>query len=230
MISLFKTNPIPTKMELLLSLDGQELNGCSFKVKKSEFDEDELEVAIWYEEDVEIQIKKLFSLDAPEIVEYLKKKGQEKVIKRIYSFINLERGVLEIYRGGDYVTEKIKKLMEGLLEIQLKRVYIKSRKLLELVEENSLELKQATFKYVDDLYYYQLRGNNLEGNKKYMEYIKMNPMSLRAVSISPDIKYINGGKYSVNIDGDRGTVKIMNGAMKWRPRLEVRQIVNMVTT
>jgi hypothetical protein len=229
-VSLFKANPIPTKMELLLSLDNQEMNGCSFKIRKSAVDENELEIVIWYEEDIEVQIRKLFSNDAPEVVEYLKNKGQEKVIKRIYSFIDLERGILELYRGGDYVTEKIKKLIESFLKVQLKPVFVDSDKLLEIIDKNSLELRQATFKFVDDLYYHQLMGNNLQDNSSYKKHLGLNPKSLRNISISPDIKYINGYKYTVGIDGDRGTIKIMNGSMKWRPRLEVKQIVDIVAS
>ncbi|OGI15748.1 hypothetical protein A3K63_00010 [Candidatus Micrarchaeota archaeon RBG_16_49_10] len=227
-VSLFRTNPIPTKMELLLSLDGQEMNGFSFKIRKSNIDENELEIVIWYEEDIEVQIRKLFSDDAFEVVEYLRNRGQEKVIKRIYSFINLEKGTLEIYRGTDYVTEKVKKLIETFLKVELRQVYINPEKLLKIVQDNSLELRQATFKYVDDLYYHQLMGSNLQYNESYKKFLESNPASIRGISIYPNIRYLNGYKYTVNIDGDRGSIKIMNGTMKWRPRLEVRQIVDFV--
>jgi hypothetical protein len=39
---------------------------------------------------------------------------------------------------------------------------------------------------------------------------------------------MNGSEYSVTINGDKGTIKMWDGMFKWKPRLEVRQIVSIV--
>jgi len=51
---------------------------------------------------------------------------------------------------------------------------------------------------------------------------------LSCISIIPKIKYLNGSEYSVTINGDKGTIKMWDGMFKWKPRLEVRQIVSIV--
>jgi len=39
---------------------------------------------------------------------------------------------------------------------------------------------------------------------------------------------LNGSDYMVTINGDRGTIRMSDGLLKWKPRLEVRQIVQIV--
>jgi hypothetical protein len=73
-----------------------------------------------------------------------------------------------------------------------------------------------------------MRGRHLENNLKYKDYIVSKPDSLRCISIVPKIKYLNGSKYMVTINGDKGTIRMSNGYFKWKPRLEVKQIVSMV--
>jgi hypothetical protein len=99
---------------------------------------------------------------------------------------------------------------------------------MHIVKAYSTELKQAMFKYIHGLWYHIIRGRHLEQNGKYKDFIVTKPDSLRCVSIVPKIKYLNGSEYSVTINGDKGTIKMWDGMFKWKPRIEVRQIVQIV--
>jgi len=99
---------------------------------------------------------------------------------------------------------------------------------MHITKKYSSELKQAMFKYIHGLWYTIIRGRHLENNRKYKDYIVSKPDSLRCISIVPKIKYLNGNGYSVTINGDKGTIKMWDGMFKWKPRLEVKQIVSMI--
>lgn len=229
-ITLFKIEPLPTKTTIVYRLDDKKVNGCWFKAKESRYDSNEIEIDIWYEEDVEVGVKRTFSDDSYELIQYLKEKGKEKIIRKVYSFVNMKLGTFEIYRGLDSVTYKIKETIEKLLEVNLVTVSLDSKQLLKIVNTHSSELKQAMFKYVHNLWYHILRGNHLEINDKYKEYLETKPESLRVVSVLPKIRYLNGNGYMVTINGDRGTIKLSDGLFKWRPRLEIKQIVSLVAS
>jgi hypothetical protein len=226
-VTLFKIEPMPTKNNVIHGLKGRR-NGFWLKAKESKYNKDEIEVDVWYEEDVETGLKRAFSDEAYEMVEYLKTKGKEKVIRKIYCFINLELKTLEIYRGIDVITYKIKEIIESLLETNLVTISLDAGHLMHIVKQYSSELKQAMFKYIHGLWYHIIRGRHLEKNGKYKDFIVAKPDSLRCVSIIPKIKFLNGNGYSVTINGDKGTIKMWDGMFKWKPRLEVRQIVSMV--
>jgi len=228
-ITLFKMETLPSKLDVIYKLSNEKKDGFWFKAKPSRYDENEVQVEIWYEEDLEAGMKRVFSDCAYEMIEYLKERGKEKIIKKVYCFINLKLKTLEIYRGADHITQRIKEIMEELLEVSLTPVSLNSSQLLLIVKENSTELKQAMFKYVHGLFYHIIRGRHLENNEKYREYLKAKPDSLRMISVIPKIRYLNGG-YMVTINGDKGTIKMSNSMIKWRPRFEVRQIVSLVVS
>lgn len=227
-VTLLKIEPMPTKSDLIDGLNGKRRNGCWLKAKESKYNKNEIEVDVWYEEDVETGLKRAFSDEAYEMIEYLKTNGKEKVVRKVYCFINLELKTLEIYRGLDVITYKIKEIVENLLEVNLVTISLDSGHLMHIVKKYSSELKQAMFKYIHGLWYHIIRGRHLEKNGKYKDFIVTKPDALRCVSIIPKIKFLNGNGYSVTINGDKGTIKMWDGMFKWKPRLEVRQIVSIV--
>ncbi|MDI6826108.1 MAG: hypothetical protein QMD36_02845 [Candidatus Aenigmarchaeota archaeon] len=227
-ITLFKIEPLPNKGGLVNRLNNVKKKGFWLKAKESKYNENEVEIDVWYEEDVEIGLRRAFSEEAYEMVDYFRNNGKEKIIRKVYCFVNLELGTLEIYRGIDAITYKIKEIIEKLLEVNLTSVSLDSGHLMHIVTKYSSELKQAMFKHIHGLWYHIIRGRHLENNGKYKDFIVTKPDSLRCVSIIPKIKYLNGSEYSVTINGDKGTIKMWDGMFKWKPRLEVRQIVSIV--
>jgi len=227
-ITLFKIEPLLEKGEIINRLNNKKKNGCWLKAKASKHNEDEIEIDVWYEEDVEIGLKRAFSEQAYEMLEYLKTKGKEKIVRKVYCFIDLNLGTLEIYRGVDFITYKVKEIIESLLDATLSTVSLDAGHLMHLTTKYSSELKQAMFKYIHGLWYHIIRGRHLENNGKFKDFIVTKPDSLRCVSIIPKIKYLNGSDYMVTINGDKGTIKMSNGYFKWKPRLEVRQIISIV--
>jgi len=227
-ITLFKIEPLLKKGEIIKRLNGKKKNGCWIKAKKSKHNEDEIEIDVWYEEDVETGLKRAFSDQAYEMLEYLKTKGKEKIVRKVYCFIDLNLGTLEIYRGIDFITYRIKEIIESLLDAILSTVSLDAGHLMHITTKYSTELKQAMFKYIHGLWYHIIRGRHLENNGKFKDFIVTKPDSLRCVSIVPKIKYLNGSNYMVTINGDKGTIRMSNGYFKWKPRLEVKQIVSIV--
>jgi hypothetical protein len=227
-VSLFKIEPLPSKDDIIRSLNDRKENGCWLRAKESKYRNDEIEVDIWYEEDVELGLKRAFSDEAYEVIEYLRSNGKERVLRKVYCFIDFELGILEIYRGTDIITNKIKELIEKLLNATLTPISLDAGHLMHITVKYSSELKQAMFKYINGLWYHIIRGRHLENNGKYKDFIATKPDSLRCISVVPKIKYLNGSEYSVTINGDKGTIKMWDGMFKWKPRLEVRQIVNIV--
>lgn len=227
-VSLFKFDELPRKEDILARLDGRKENGYWFKAKESRYNENEIEIDVWYEEDIEIGIKRAFSNETYEIAEYLKQQGKEKIIRKVYCFLDLKLKTLEIYRGQDYVTEIIKNKLEEILSTTLSPVSLTSEQLVKIVNNHSLELKQAMFKYIHGLWYHIIRGRHLEGNGKYRKYLEVKPNSLRVISVTPKIRYMNGRDYMVTINGDKGTIRMSDGFFKWKPRFEIKQIVNLI--
>jgi hypothetical protein len=227
-ITLFKIEPLLGKEEIIKKLNEKKKNGCWLKAKESKYNENEIEIDVWYEEDVEIGLKRAFSEEAYEMVEYLRTKGKEKIVRKVYCFIDLDLETLEIYRGIDFVTYKIKEIVESLLEVTLTTFSLDAGHLLHITAKYSSELKQAMFKYIHGLWYEILRGRHIENNNKFKDYLVTKPDSLRCVSVVPKIKYLNGSDYMVTINGDRGTIRMSDGFLKWKPRLEVKQIVQIV--
>jgi len=226
-ITLFKVNPLPKRKDVLKKLKGRKDNFW-FEAKISRFNENEVQIDIWFEESVELGLKRAFSDEAYEVLEYLKMNGKERILRKVYCFLNLDLALIEIYRGLDNVTWRIKEIIEKSLEVSLTPLSLDSGQLIHLIAKHSVELKQAMFKNVHGLWYNILRGRHLEDNVKFKDLLVMRPECLRVISIVPRIKYLNGNGYMVTINGDKGTIKMSNGLFKWKPRLEVRQIVSLI--
>ena len=227
-ISLFKFDEILPKEQIIKLLDGRKEDGFWFKAKQSRFRESEIEIDVWYEEDIEAGMHRVFADEAADIVQYLKENGKEKIIRKIYCFIDVEKKTLEIYRGYDGLTERIKQRLEKILTTAFVPFSLSSQELVKIVNNHSSELKQAMFKYIHGLWYSIIRGRHLEKNQKYEQYLQTKPDSLRMISIVPKIRYMSPREYMVTINGDKGTIKMSDGIFKWKPRFEVKQIIEFI--
>jgi len=227
-ITLYKLDPLPSKEKIIKKLNNKKKNGLWLKARESKYNKNEIEIDVWYEEDIETGLKRAFSDEAYEVVEYLRNNGKEKITRKVYCFLNLRLETLEIYRGIDAITNKIREAIQSLLRINLTPVSLDAGHLLHIIKKYSSELKQAMFKYIHGLWYHILRGRHLEDNVKFKDFIVMKPESLRVISVIPKINYLNGSEYMVTINGDKGTIKMYDGFYKWKPRLEVRQIISIV--
>ena len=227
-ISLFKIKELPKKLDLVYRIDGRKRDKYSFMARPSKYNENEIEIMVWYKEDVETGLKRAFSDEASKIISIFKENGREQVLRKVFAFVNLENSTLEIYRGIDNITIELKDILQDFLKTDLTSVSLNSGQLLKIIQTHSNELKQAMFKYIHGLWYHIIRGTHLENNNKYKTYLETKQDSLRVISVLPKIKYINGNEYMVTINGDRGTIRMSNGYVKWKPRAEIRQIVSLV--
>jgi len=217
--------------EMWIKLKNIKLMDGWITARPSKYSRHELFIQYWWYEDVETGMKKVFSdEEAEEIVTFLKQNGKNRVLKRVYCFINLMTRTLEVYRGPDGKTAEIVANLEKLLNVKFLPLKLKSEDLQKLYTQHSLELKQVMFKNVEGLMYEILRGQTLENNEKFRQCLLKFPDCLRVISFRPNIKFLNGGsKYQVTLNGDKGTIRISsNGLFQWRPRYEVRQIIFLV--
>jgi len=193
--------------------------------------QEEIIINYFFEESLEEHLSKILDEDEiDEIVSILKQNGNSKIVKKVTCFFNVESRILEVYRGPDKLTEEIVEKLTQITGIVFKRVKISADGLQEIYQKHSLEVTQAMFKNVEGLFYQTLRGNNLETNRRFLECISRFKDCLRVVSIRPAIKFLNGGRYQITINGDKGSIKFSSlPDFKWRPRFEVRQIVEIVS-
>ncbi|MBD3155623.1 MAG: hypothetical protein GF368_03125 [Candidatus Aenigmarchaeota archaeon] len=227
-VSVFRMSSVPKKFDIIYRLHGESYGSCEFQVKRSGKGDKELRIIASYEEDIETGMKRVFSKRAEEMADYLREKGKEKIQRKVICFLNRETGILEIYRGKDHVTNKVMKGIQRLLGVNLSQVKLSSQQLLMIVNQNSEEVKQAMFKYIHGMWYQILRGNKLENNQKYLEYLSDKPESLSMVSVIPRINWVNGSKYMVTFNGDKGTIKMYDGSYRGKPRGEIKQFVGMM--
>ena len=216
--------------QILNALHNTRIGNSWITAKPSKYTKHEVFIQYFWYEDIEDGLKKIFSdEESEEIVTFLKRNGKTQVLKRVYCFINFLTKTLEVYRGPDKKTDEIVNNLSKLLKVKFKRLTIDSGTLQEIFTRHSTELKQAMFKNIDGLLYEILRGQKLEQNEKFKSYLQKFPSCLRVISFRPNIKFLNGGKYQVTLNGDKGTVKLSsNGLFQWRPRFEIRQIVFLI--
>ena len=217
--------------EVLNSLSSARIQDGWIKAMPSKFSKHEIYIQYCFWESVEDDIRRIVGEDPTAIIDILKEKGKNRILRRVYCFINTLTKTLEIYRGHDAKTEEIVSQFEGWFKTKFTQISLTSDNLQSVYSQHATELKQAMFKNVEGLIYEMLRGNQLEANGKFREYLQKFPACLRVISFRPKIRFINGNnKYQVTVNGDKGTVKISeNGEWKWRPRSEIRQIVFMLT-
>jgi hypothetical protein len=227
-ISVFRFEKIPEIHQICKTLNSNKFDGKWFTAKPSKYNDSEVFIQFWYYEDVEESFKRIYSdEDFYEIVTYLKENGKNKILKRIYIFINTFLKTLEVYRGNDRKTEEIVSILESLLGCQFEQLTLPSDTLAKIFSEHSTELKQVMFRDVNGFFYDIIRGDKLEMNDKFIEYMQTFPDKLKSISFRPKIKFLNNfNKYQVTVNGDKGTIRVSsNEVFQWRPRFEVRQLV-----
>lgn len=232
-ITVFKFDKSIKVSDICRNVNGKKFDERWLTAKESKYSQNEVFIQYWYYEDLEESLKKVFSdEDSYEIVSFLKENGKNKVLKRTYCFINLLTKTLEIYRWPDQKTEEIVQLLEKLLEVKFSELALKSEHLKRIYSEHSTELKQVMFKYMNGLIYEILRGNSLENNAKFNEYLKSFPNCLRVISFRPKIRFLNDhNKYQVTINADKGTIRFSSDdVFSWRPRYEIRQLIFILSS
>lgn len=229
-ITVYTFEKITGMHEIWTKLKNTKLPDGWITTRPSKYNRHELFIQYWWYEDMETNMKKVFSEEeAEEIVTFLKQNGKNRVLRRVYCFINLMTRTLEVYRGPDSKTAEIVSNLEKLLNVKFVPLRLSSEDLQKLYTQHSLELKQAMFKNVEGLMYEILRGQSLENNEKFKQYLLKFRDCLRVISFRPNIKFLNGGKYQVTLNGDKGTIRLSsNGIFQWRPRYEIRQIIFLV--
>jgi len=227
-ISVFMFENIPSINQICKTLNSNKFEGKWFTAKPSKYNDSEVFIQFWYYEDVEEAFKRVYSEDDfEEIVTYLKENGKSKVLKRIYIFINTFLKTLEIYRGNDEKTADVVSILQSLLGCEFRQLNLPPDTLAKIFAEHSNELKQVMFRNVNGFFYDIIRGNYLEANDKFQEYMQTFPDKLRVISFRPKIKFLNNfNKYQVTVNGDKGTIRFSsNEVFQWRPRFEIRQLV-----
>ena len=230
-ISLFTFNKMPELPKIPRALNKKKLNDAWLTAKLSKYEKNEIFIQYWYYETLEDCLKMVAEEDIHEIVSFLRDNDKTKVLKRIYCFINILTKTVEIYRGPDRKTYDIVKFIEKMLNVRLTPVKLNTNQLKQIYSQHALELQQVMFKNMGGLIYDILRGDNLEDNEIFNEYLKRFPDCLRAITFRPNIKFLNSNnKYYVMINGDKGTIRISsNSVFQWRPRFEIRQIVFIIS-
>jgi uncharacterized alkaline shock family protein YloU len=230
-ITLFVAENVKPKLQIIKEINENgkgEKEWFSATLNKSQ--PEEIIVSYFFEESVEDHLSRVLEEDElEEVISVLKQNGNSKVIKKITGFFNVNNKLLEIYRGPDKITERIVEKLTEITGIKFKRVRVSASGLQQIYQKHSLEVTQAMFKNVDGLFYQTMRGSNLETNKRFLEYMAKFKDCLRVISIRPAIKFLNGGRYQVTINGDKGSIRFSPlPDYKWRPRFEIRQVVDIV--
>jgi predicted RNA-binding protein with EMAP domain len=230
-ITLFIAENIKPKFQIIKEINENgrgEKEWFSAVLNKSQ--PEEIIVSYFFEESIEEHLSRVLEEDEiEEVISVLKQNGNSKVIKKITSFFNVNNKLLEIYRGPDKITERIVEKLTEITGIQFKRIKVSSNGLQQIYQRHSLEVTQAIFKNIDGLFYQIMRGSNLETNKRFLEYMTKFKDCLRVISIRPAIKFLNGGKYQVTVNGDKGSIRFSPlPDFGWRPRFEIRQVVDIV--
>jgi hypothetical protein len=230
-ITLFIAENVKPKLRIIKDINEngkEEKEWLSATLNKSQ--PEEIIISYFFEESIEEHLSRVLEEDeVEEVISVLKQNGNSKVIKKVTSFFNVNDKLLEVYRGPDKITERIVEKLTEITGIKFKRVKVSADSLQQIYQKHSLEVTQAMFKNVDGLFYQIMRGNNLETNRRFLEYMAKFKDNLRVISIRPAIKFLNGGKYQVTVNGDKGSIRFSPlPDFRWRPRFEIRQIVEIV--
>jgi len=143
-ISLFKINNcngLKTE-ELAKKLDGEKFKENWIIAKQSKYNKNEVFIQYWYYEDVEKLLKRVFGEDFYDILKILKQHNKEKILKRIYAFLNVETKTLEIYSKSR--EKELKELFEKILGLKFEKIVLSKVQLEELMKKVSIETKELT--------------------------------------------------------------------------------------
>jgi len=229
-ISLFTFDKPLDMQNLCKNLNGKKSNDFWITAMASKYNKEEIFVQYWYYEDIDDSIRQVFEEDdAYEVVSFLKQNGKNKVLKRVYVFVNIKNKTLEVYRGPDKKTEEIIKKISGYLKIKFTPLQLKSHEMERMLSHIS-ELRTAVFRNVHGLKVEIMKADALQENLKFKHHMKYFRNCFRGMTFRPKIKFLNNNnKYHVYLDGDRGTLYLSeNEVFRWRPRFEIRQIVQKI--
>ncbi len=157
-------------------------------------------------------------------MENIKVNGNGKILRSILFYIDFKRKIIEIHRGSDALTRKLKEILEEILQTKLKEFYIDHKTLHNIIKNYSLELRQAYFKFVNGFLYENYKGRFLERNEHFKEILKERLKNLRIITIVPKVFPIINKQVTIN--GDKGTLKFSNGAEI--ARNEVKSIIDLI--
>ena len=142
-ISLFRINDCNglNTEELAKRLDGEKSKENWLIAKQSKYNKEEVFIQYWYYEDIEKLVKRVFSEDYYDVLKILKEHNKEKLLKRVYAFLNVETKTLEIYSKSK--ENELKELFERILGLQFEKIVL-DKEQLEGLKGRSIEVKEFT--------------------------------------------------------------------------------------
>lgn len=176
-----------------------------------------------------VAIDEILEKFVPEALKYFKNDEKKRIRKQLKFFIDLEKKIVEIYRGKDRITEFLKSALERVLKTKLEPMSLTPEQLLKIVKNHSTELTQAYFSNVNGFLYEVYRGRHLETNLSFLIKLRKQMNSLRIISIKPRILYESLYPYQITVNGNKGTIRFSNGNGKEKPRSEIRQIIYIIS-
>jgi len=140
-ITLFKANlENLTIEEVCRRLNGKKVGDNWLSAKPSKYNEHEAFIQYWHYEDIEKTLKKVLDdTELEEAVSVLKKNGKEKVLKRVYAFINTLTSTLEIYSKAR--AEEVREAIAKFLSIGFEKLILTPADLANIEQNHSLGTK-----------------------------------------------------------------------------------------
>lgn len=229
-IVMYIINCSDNTKDVVEKLNNKKFGEDFIKARESKFSSNEVFIQYYYTESIEDSLKKVIDDDIlDEIVSVFKNNGHFKILRKTFCFIDVFRKTLEIYRGMDKKTEEIANNIAKCLECEISPMNIDQKKLLDIINKHSTEVRQLVFSNVEGLFRKAYVGRHLERNNSILNYLKNFYNYLTTITIKPKIRFLNGNsKYSVTINANKSTISISNGSngMKFRPRFEIRQLTS----
>lgn len=176
-----------------------------------------------------ITINDIIERFIPELTKHVTEFSNKKIRKSVRFFIDMEKRMVEIYRGHDKVTEQIKCLIEQTIRAKLEPLTLTPEQMIKIIKNNSSELTQAYFTNVDGFMYEAYRGRHLETNLSFLLKLRKYLNSLKIISVKPKILYESLYPYQITINGNKGTIKFSGNNNKSKPRSEIRQIIYIIS-
>jgi hypothetical protein len=230
-ITILTFEEMPTLEEAISLLNGKKKGEDWVSARQNKYNQDEIFIQYWYYENIESGLKRALSEeDSYEIVSVLKENGMDRVLKRVYAFVNYLTHTLEIYIGNDAKARKLLSILEENLKIKFTSLRLTEAELLEIYKKHSNELTKVVLRDSLSKEEIAISGGNVDNSEVFGQLFGDSGLGVRAIAFHPRIKFMNqNNRYIVSLDGDRGTLRISsNQIFQWRPRYEIRQIVFII--
>jgi hypothetical protein len=155
--------------EIVKAVNGKKFEDFWLTAKVSKYNEKEVFIQYWFYADMEKVLKKVLDVDELEqVVSILKEKGKQKLLKRVYAFINTHTHTLEIYSKTQ--AEKIKEVLEQLLDTEFFEIALGLDNFEKLGSSHSNKTKTIG----KDRITFQPKIKYLTDNKRYFVTINKN--------------------------------------------------------